>query len=124
MYAYLATALIAAVVAGAGAWQVQSWRFDAKEKTRLEMEAKEQMRKAERIDQAAVRHEADKKRIETKYVQVLKEVPREVEKVVYRNVCISPDGVRNINDLIDTYDAGQPPTGVPEAGAPAERGGQ
>lgn len=120
IYAYVAVAVISA----AASWQVQNWRFDARERDRLEVEAKELARKNERVDQAAVRHETDKTRIETKYIQVLKEVPREVEKVVYRNVCVSPDGVRNVNDLIDTYGASEPANGLPKAGAPTERAGR
>lgn len=39
MYTYVATALIAALLAGAGAWQTQNWRFAAKEKDRVEAQA-------------------------------------------------------------------------------------
>lgn len=39
MYTYAATAIIAALLAAAGAWQVQNWRFDAKEKDRVEHQA-------------------------------------------------------------------------------------
>ena len=38
MYTYLATALIAASLAATGAWRVQQWRFDAKEKERAELQ--------------------------------------------------------------------------------------
>jgi hypothetical protein len=117
MYAYL----LVAIVAAAASWQVQNWRIDSMERERLEMQAKEQARKADRIDQAAVAHEKDKQQIETKYVQVTKEIVREVAKPVYRNVCISPDGVRNINDLIDTHDPGKPAGAVPEAGKDRKR---
>lgn len=124
MYAYAVTALVAATFAAAGTWQIQDWRFGAKEKERLEQQRREEFRRQEIADRAAVRHEKDKVRIETKYVQVVKEVPREIEKPVYRNVCISPDGVRNINDLIDTYDASEPARAMPEAGAATERSGE
>jgi hypothetical protein len=117
MYAYVVVAAIAAV----GAWQVQNWRYDAMEKDRAQQEAKEQIRKAERVDQAAAAHEKDKVRIETKYRTVTKEIVREVEKPVYRNVCISPDGVRNINDLIEHDAASESPRAVPEAAATPNR---
>lgn len=39
MYTYVATALIAALVAGAGAWQTQNWRYAAKEKERVDAQA-------------------------------------------------------------------------------------
>ncbi len=56
MYTYIATALIAATVAATGAWKVQSWRFDAKEKERVEQQleserlrAKANLRNAENV---------------------------------------------------------------------------
>jgi hypothetical protein len=117
MYAHL----IVAAIAATASWQVQNWRFASLEREREQQVAKEQARKADRIDQAAVSHEQDKTRIETKYRTITKEVVREVAKPVYRNVCISPDGVRNINDLIDTYDPGQPAGEMPPAGEAAKR---
>ena len=36
LYTYVATALIAASLAATGAWKVQNWRYDAKEKERVE----------------------------------------------------------------------------------------
>ena len=35
LYTHLAAALIGAAVAATSAWQIQSWRFDSAEKTRL-----------------------------------------------------------------------------------------
>lgn len=121
MYVYVIVALASAAAASVGTWQVQNWRYGAIERDRLEMQAKDQFRKAERIDTAAAGHEKDKVRVETKYRTVTKEIVREVEKPVYRNVCISPDGVRNINDLIDLDPAGQPEGAVPETGTTSER---
>lgn len=121
MQIYIAIALISAVLSGFGTWEVQGWRYAAKEKERIQQEQKDALRRAEHVDVAAVAHEKDKVRIQTKYVQVVKEVPHEVQKPVYRNVCVGPDGVRNINDLIDTYDAGQPAAAVPKAGAAPQR---
>lgn len=114
MYTYAATALVAAVLAAAGTWQVQDWRYEAREADRLREEAKDQLRRSELGDQAATRHEADKKRIETKYRTVTKEVIREVEKPVYRNVCIGPDGLRILSNLIDGQGASEPAGTVSE----------
>ena len=121
MYVYVFVALASAAVASVGTWQVQNWRYGSIERDRLEMQAKDQFRRAERVDIAAAGHEKDKVRIETRYRTVTKEIVHEVEKPVYRNVCISPDGVRNINDLIDFEPAGEPEGAVPEAGTPSER---
>lgn len=39
MYTYVATILVAAACAATSAWQVQNWRFAAKEKERVEAQA-------------------------------------------------------------------------------------
>lgn len=56
MYTYLATGLIAASLSATGAWKVQDWRFDAKEKERVEQQleserlrAKANLRNAENV---------------------------------------------------------------------------
>lgn len=69
---------------------------------------------------AAVAHESDKVRIETEYRDVIKEVQRVVEKPVYRNVCLDPDGLSVIGDaLARAYnDPGKPGNAVPKAAAP------
>lgn len=59
MYTYVATGLIAASVAATGAWQVQDWRYGAKEKDRVEQQlenerlaAKAALRNADRVIEA------------------------------------------------------------------------
>ena len=51
-YSYVATALIAAALFATGAWQVQNWRADAKDKQRIEAQA-EQRRMQEKAASAA-----------------------------------------------------------------------
>lgn len=65
LYTYAATALVAAAVAATGAWQVQAWRYGAKEAQRLEQERQaDELRQADAhqqrqfIDQAAGKHAA------------------------------------------------------------------
>lgn len=69
---------------------------------------------------AAVAHESDKVRIETEYRDVIKEVQRVVEKPVYRNVYLDPDGLSVIGDaLARAYnDPGEPGNAVPKAATP------
>ena len=69
---------------------------------------------------AAVAHESDKVRIETEYRDVIKEVQRVVEKPVYRNVCLDPDGLSVIDDaLARAYDdPGESGNAVPKAATP------
>jgi hypothetical protein len=62
-----------------------------------ESTAKATQKKLERIDQAAVGHEADKAQIRTQIKTIYQEVERVVEKPVYRNtVCFDDDGLRLI----------------------------
>lgn len=106
--------LLVVVLSATAMWQVQNWRFAAKERDRLEMQAKELARKADRVDQAAVRHEKDKKQIRTRERVVIQEVEREVEKPVYRNQCLTPDSLRILSDHIDGKGAGEPAGAVSE----------
>jgi hypothetical protein len=114
IYTHLAAALIAAAVASVGAWKVQDWRYGAKEAQRLESAAKEQARRADRIDVAATGHERDKDGIRTEFITITEEVERVVEKPVYRDVCLDADGLRVLSDAIRGTDpAGQPAGAVP-----------
>lgn len=109
MYAYVAVAVVAAALS----WQVQNWRFGSIEHERQEIQAKEAARKADRIDQAAVAHEKDKKQIQKEYVSATRKVKHEVEKPVYRNQCFTDDGLRDLSDYIDGKGAGEPEGAVP-----------
>lgn len=109
MYVYVAVALIAAFLSGAGTWRVQDWRYAAKEKERLEAVARERMRAEKNIDTAAVGHESDKVRIRKVFVPINQEVERVVEKSVYRDICFDNDGLRLISTaLLSTPTTSQP----------------
>ena len=119
-YTHAAAALIGAAVAGTAVWNIQSWRHDS-----AELAAQVNQRATERLQRqnsntAAVAHESDKVRIETEYRDVIKEVQRVVEKPVYRNVCLDPDGLSVIGDaLARAYnDPGEPGNAVPKAATP------
>ena len=81
--------------------------------------AEERMRR-QNANTAAVAFEGDRVRIETEYRDVIKEVQRVVEKPVYRNVCLDPDGLSVIGDaLARAYnDPGEPGNAVPKAATP------
>ena len=53
-------------------------------------------KKLDRIDVAAVGHEADKATLRTKFLTITQEVERVVEKPIYRNICFDDDGLRLI----------------------------
>lgn len=100
MFAYVVTALVAALLACSGAWKVQDWRYAAKEAERLEA-AREATRMNERAaDGASVSFEVAREKIRTEFVVVTSEVEKIVEKPIYRNVCLDDDGLRALSAAI------------------------
>ncbi len=120
IYTYVAVALISGACAATAAWQVQGWRHDSIEHARQVNQRATERLQRQNSNTAAVAHESDKVRIETEYRDVIKEVQRVVEKPVYRNVCLDPDGLSVIGDaLARAYnDPGKPGNAVPKAAAP------
>lgn len=114
MYAYAVTALVAASLAFGAAWKTQNWRYASKELERQRVEARDQVKKIERGDEAATKHEGFKAKEEVRYVTRTKEVERIVERPVYRNICIDADGLRILNDEI----AGREPASEPAPAVP------
>lgn len=115
IYTYIATALVAGGAAALGAWQVQEWRYGAQEAERLEMVAKEQIRRADRIDTAAVGHEADKREIQTKFITITETVERIVREPFYAPggpACLDPDGLRQLSDALSNPDPASKPAGA------------
>ena len=113
--------LLACLVAGFGA----GVKYHAGQDAIAEQARQVNQRATERLQRqnsntAAVAHESDKVRIETEYRDVIKEVQRVVEKPVYRNVCLDPDGLSVIGDaLARAYnDPGEPGNAVPKAATP------
>jgi hypothetical protein len=113
--------LVVASLAAAAAWQVQEWRHDSKEKDRLEAVHRELRANEKRVDVAAVAHEKDKKQIRTEHHVITERVEHEVEKPVYRNVCLPDSGVRIVNDHIDGKAASEPARAVSAPAALTER---
>ena len=111
---YVATAITAAALAGTAAWQTQNWRHDANELARTRIEARDQVKRIDRIDDAAARHEAFKTTEEIRYVTRTKIVDRIVDRPVYRSACFDDDGLQLVNAAIaGTDSAGQPASAVP-----------
>lgn len=113
--------LIACLVAGFAAGVKYHAGQDAiKENTRQVNQRATERLQRQNSNTAAVAHESDKVRIETEYRDVIKEVQRVVEKPVYRNVCLDPDGLSVIGDaLARAYnDPGEPGNAVPKAATP------
>ena len=116
LYTHAAVALVAGAVAFGAAWRVQQWRFDS-----AQLEAQEHQREVEKMrrqaaGKAATAHEREKTKTRTEFVTITERVRDEieVERLVYRNVCISPGGLRELaNAARATGYAGEPSDGLP-----------
>lgn len=99
MYLYVAIAIVAALSAATGAWQVQDWRYGAKEAQRLEQAREDRALREKTIDHAAVGHEKDKVRTQTEFLVITQEVDRVIEKPFYvaSELCLDDDGLRQLN---------------------------
>lgn len=116
IYTYAATALIAGTVAFGAAWRVQDWRFDSERlAAQVNQRATERLRR-QNANTASVVHDAEKEKTRTEFVTITERVRDEieVEKVVFRNVCISPGGLRELaNAARATGYTGEPGGTVP-----------
>lgn len=113
IYAHAAAALIAAAVAAAGAWQVQEWRYGAKEAERLEEAARDRMRAEKNIDAAAVGNEKDKARIRTEFITITETVERIVREPFYvaadAPACLDAAGLHELATAIGAAPAASQP---------------
>lgn len=120
LYVYAAVGIGAAVVAAGGTWQVQEWRYGAKEAIRLEQQAKEQGIRLQRIDAAASGHEADKTAIRTEFITITETVERIVREPFYAPgapACLDDDGMRELRAATGQPPASQPAGAVPRPSA-------
>jgi len=117
---YVATAIVAGLIAGAGAWNVQAWRYDSRELARLEQQRETETMRRKAANAGAQGHEADKTVILTKFIPITTEVERVVTQVEYRDrACFDPDGVRVLNAAIAASgDPAVPGNPMPGASAP------
>ncbi|MDB5975131.1 MAG: hypothetical protein JWR07_1891 [Nevskia sp.] len=109
----IALAIFAAGAAGGVKWHAgQDAIAEVKARELRESDARQQRKLG---DTAATGHEADKAKIRTEVHTVTVEVEHETEKLVYRNVCIEPDGMRLIERTLGAPRpaASQPAPAVP-----------
>ena len=99
IYSHVAAALLGAAVAATSAWQVQSLRFEAKEKQRLESEAEIRRMNEKRTSLVAEGLEKDKREIEIRYWTITKTVTKFIDRPVYKNICLDQDGIDAINGV-------------------------
>jgi hypothetical protein len=115
-----AAALVVGSLLGAwGAWQVQGWRLDAQEASFTKAINEARNRQEATADEASSNHAQHTEAIRAEAQIIYREVPRVVEKPVYRNVCIDPVGLQLISRAIrGAGGASEPAPAVPgSAGA-------
>jgi len=114
LYTHAAAFLIGSAVAGIGAWNVQAWRHDSERlAAQVNQRATERLRR-QNANTAAVAYEAARETVRTEFVTLRERVNVEVEKPVYRNICITADGLQQLADAARaTGYTGEPGGAVP-----------
>lgn len=96
LWTHAAAAIVAAVLAFSAGWKVRAWKAAGDELHRVNLEARDQIRRQDQVAQAGDRLEQSRERI--RYVDRI--LTREVERVATRYVdreCLDADGVRIVN---------------------------
>lgn len=113
-------AVIAILGAFTAGWKVESWRWGAAETAVAEanIHAIEAQAAKNNVASAALATKEENVRVVTQ--TITRTVNKIVEKPVYRNVCLEPDGLRAVNSALagQAPVAGQPDGAVPPAHAP------
>ncbi len=113
---YAAIALIAAAMSGLGAWNVQAWRYAAKDAERIEAQAELARNDRKAAQVASEGFENDKSRTEIKYRTITREVEKIVDRPVYLRDCFDDDGLRILRGAIGAAShSGQPQDTLPES---------
>ena len=111
-----AAAFVAAAVGAAGGWQARAWKAGADDLQRVRDEQRDALRRQEAAFGAAERFERDRQAIRTQIQTVTVEVPRVVERPVYRAECWDADGLRLVTQAIGaSADPAQPDGPMPAA---------
>lgn len=100
IYTHAAVAALAVAIGFAGGWKTQGWRWDAADKQRLEQEAKELHRAAERAQASSTTFEGKRSTNETKYRTVTVTVKEFIDRPVYGAACFDADGLAALNEQI------------------------
>jgi len=98
IYTHTAAALAGAAIAFGGAWKVQDWRYGAKEAARLSAAVQAEKARDKASYEAATTFEKGRTRVETVFNTITETVEVIVDRPVYRNVCLDPDGLRALRD--------------------------
>lgn len=112
----------AAIAGAAGFWT--AWELQAGAHAKYLVTQADNARATERLrrqnaNTAAVAYEKARETVRTEFVTLRERVNVEVEKPVYRNICITADGLQQLTDAARaTGYTGQPGKPMPAASAP------
>lgn len=114
LYTHVAALVIGLAAGFAGAWNVQAWRSDSAELKRAQAAKTEFLRREKAAYAPSVAHEQFKQKERVVYEVITETVDKIIERPVYRNVCIDPDGLRSLNAAVrgGADDSGQPGAAV------------
>ena len=117
---YAAVALAASLFSGAGVWKIQSWRYEAKDKQRIEAQIELDRNNRKTAQSASEGFENDRSKTSVQYRTIEVEVEKIVERPIYRDrACFDSDGLRVIQQAIGaTGNTGQPENAVPATAKP------
>lgn len=109
-----AAALIAGLAIGfSGGYKLQEWRYGAIEAKRLSALAEAEKKRDKASYDAATTFEKGRTRVETVYQTITETVETIVDRPVYRNVCLDPDGLRALQRSIGETATPEPSRAVP-----------
>ena len=115
LYTHLAAAIAGAAIAFGGAWQVQNWRYGAKEAARLSAMAEAEKKRDKASYAAATTFEKGRTHVETVFQTITETVEVIVDRPVYRDTtCFDDDGVRSLRPSVEAT-ATSPSGAVPPA---------
>lgn len=101
LYTHLAAALAGAAIAFAGAWQVQEWRYGAKEAARLSAAVEAEKARDKASYTAATTFEKGRTHVETVFETITETVEVIVDRPVYRDTtCFTDDGLRALGAAV------------------------
>lgn len=116
---YVTVALAASLFSGAGAWKIQSWRYEAKDKARIEAQIELDRNNRKVAQSASEGFENDRSKATVKYRTIEVEVEKIVDRPGYSVACLDSDGLQQLNAAIGaTGNPGQPENAVPATAKP------
>lgn len=115
VWIYAAVAAVLLAMGFGSGYKVESWHRDSLEQAAIQKAEKQVEAEATKQAAASQALETTKEQAHVQYVTITKTVDKIVERPVYRNVCLDPDGLRAANAAIrgQAADPGKPDAALP-----------